>query len=96
MAIIIKEEKSKINWFVIVVTIFLVAFIGTTIYYLFFISPPLIETVIPIRVQSLSELAQIEFNPQKIFSNPIYGALKQFIPSLSVSTTTIRINPFTP
>lgn len=95
MAIVIKEEKSRINWFTIIVSIFLAAFIGTAIYYLFFISPPLIETVIPIRVQSLSELAQIEFNPQKIFSHPVYGTLKLFVPSLIVSTST-RTNPFIP
>ncbi|MEE8131877.1 MAG: hypothetical protein V3T98_02425 [Candidatus Paceibacterota bacterium] len=95
MAIIIEEEKRKINWFAIVINIFLIALLGTVIYYLFFTQLPLIEVVLPIRVQSLSQLANIEFDPQRLFSHPIYDILQQIIPSLSVTTST-RTNPFMP
>lgn len=96
MAIIIEQEKRKINWFAVITVIFIIALLTVASYYLFFTATPSIEAVFPIRVQSLSELAQTEFDPQKIFSHPIYNTLQQIIPLLSVSTTTVRDNPFLP
>lgn len=96
MAIIIKEEGKKRNLFTIVTTLLFVVLTSVVIYYLFFIKPPLIDVIIPLNVQSLNELSQIEFNPQKVFSHPVYNTLQQTVSSLSVSTTTIRENPFMP
>ena len=43
MAIIIEEEKRKINWFAVALIFSLVIMIGAAIYYLFFASTPLVE-----------------------------------------------------
>ncbi len=96
MAIVIEEEKREINWFTAVSIIFIIGLVGAAAYYLFFISPPSIDVVFPLRIQSLSRLAEIEFDPQKVFAHPIYETLRQNIPPLTVTPITGRSNPFTP
>lgn len=95
MAIVIEGEKKRINWFGAIAVVLAVGLLGAAIYYLFFVKPASIETVFPLQVQSLSELALIEFDSQKTFSHPVFS-LQKFIPPLSVGTTTPRVNPFMP
>ncbi len=95
MAIIIKEEKRKINWFALGVIILIIATIIVATYYLFFASAPLIERVVPPHLQSLQELSNIRLQPEAIINNPNFQILKQHINPIEIDTDLIRkSNPF--
>lgn len=50
MAIVIQEEKAPINWFSVIAIASGIGVIFLSGYYLFFVRPPLIEVVLPIRL----------------------------------------------
>jgi hypothetical protein len=84
MAIIIEEEKRKINWFALAVIILIIATIVVAIYYLFFAHPPLVERVMPPRLQSLQELSQIRLQPEAIINNPNFQILKSYVNPIEI------------
>ena len=84
MAIIIEEEKRKINWFALAVIILIIATIITATYYLFFAPTPLIERVAPARLQSLQELSHIRWQPEAIINNPNFQILKQYVNPIEI------------
>jgi hypothetical protein len=95
MAIIIEEEKRKINWFNLAVGVFIVVLLAVAVYYLFFISPPLIEKVAPVRLQSLEELSSIKLEPEAILNNPNFQILKQYANPIEINEGLVgKVNPF--
>jgi hypothetical protein len=95
MAIIIEEQKRRINWFALALIVFVVAIIGAAIYYLFFASTPLVERVVPPRLQSLQELSLIELQPEKVISDSRFQILKQYVDPIEVPTSSIgKTDPF--
>ena len=95
MAIIIEEEKRKINWFAAALILLLVTIIGAAIYYLFFASIPLIERVTSPRLQSLQELSSIKLEPEAIINDPRFQILKQYVNPIEIQTNSIgKTNPF--
>ena len=96
MAIIIEEEKRKINWFAVGLILSLVIIIGVAIYYLFFAVPPLVEKVAPPRLQSLQELSSIKLKPETIINDPRFQILKQYVNPIEIQPDFIgKTNPFT-
>ncbi len=93
MAIIIEEEKKKINWFALAVIILIIATIITATYYLFFAPTPLIERVAPTRLQSLQELSNIRLQPETIVNNPKFQILKQYVNPIEIGQVG-KSNPF--
>ena len=93
MAIIIEQEKRKINLFALSVVILIVAVIGAGTYYLFFASIPFVERVAPSRLQSLQELSAIKLQPEAIVNNPNFQILKQYINPVEIGETG-KVNPF--
>ena len=93
MAILIEEEKRKINWFALVIVVLIViAIVGAT-YYLFFAPTPLIEKVVPSSVQSLQVLSNIKLQPELIINNPKFQVLKTYINPMETGTVG-KDNPF--
>lgn len=77
MAILIEQEKQKKNWFNLAVTGLIILILAITAYYLFFINPSSIETVVPSRLKLLSETSQIKLiNPTEIIESPAFRNLK--------------------
>lgn len=97
MAIIIEEEKKKMNWFAWIVAAAIVLAVGLSVYYLFFAPVPLIEKVIPAKLESIRSISQNEFTPDPIAQNPIFQILRQYINPVEPATSTVeRRNPFIP
>jgi len=93
MAIIIEEEKRRINWFALILA---ASFIGITIaltYYLFFAPTPLIEKVIPQSIQSLKDLSGIKLSPEDVINNSKFQILRQYI-NPAESGSVGKNNPF--
>lgn len=76
MAIVLEEQKKGISWFAISVFIFLFLVVFGGGYYLFFAPTPGIEFIAPSSLRSVSEIAEVEFNPADVVSNPILGTLQ--------------------
>ncbi len=93
MAIIIEEEKRKINWFALALIILIIATIVGVIYYLFFASIPLIERVAPPNLQSLREISLVALQPETIINNPNFQIFRQYINSVEIGPIG-RANPF--
>jgi len=93
MAIIIEEEKRKINWFALVIVVLIIATIVGATYYLFFAPTPLIEKVVPSSIQSLQILSNIKLQPELIINNPKFEVLKTYINPVEIGATG-KSNPF--
>ena len=93
MAIVIEEEKRKINWFALGVIILIVAVLSGAIYYLFFTSTPLIERVVPPRLESIKELSSIKLQPEAIINDPHFQILKQYVNPVVIGAVG-KTNPF--
>jgi len=84
MAIAIEKEKSKANWFGIIIFVLVLAAVIGIAYYLFFAATPFIETIVPTRLKSAGEIAKIEINPQELFDNPVFKNLRQYVNTIEV------------
>lgn len=93
MAIVIQEEKRKINWFALGVILLVTATIAAAIYYLFFIKPPLIEKVAPLKLQSIKEISSIKLDPEAVINNPRFQILKQYVGPIEIGQFG-KSNPF--
>ncbi len=95
MAIVIEEQKKKVNWFALAIIVLVVVVIGLGAYYLFFASTPLVEKVAPARLQSIQELSSIKLQPDTVISNPSFQILKQYVNPIEIEIDSIgRANPF--
>ncbi|MBI2515092.1 hypothetical protein HYV91_02855 [Candidatus Wolfebacteria bacterium] len=96
MAIIVEEEKNKFNWFSLGMALVILFAVVIAVYYLFFSSVPLIEKVIPERVQSIREISSADFRPDAILNNDVFKILRQYVNAPEVSENPARPNPFLP
>lgn len=93
MAIVIQEEKRKINWFALGVVVLIMAIIFGAIYYLFFVQPSLIEKATSPQLQSVKDLSEIKLDTDAIFNNPNFQILKQYINPIEIGQAG-KNNPF--
>jgi hypothetical protein len=82
MAIFIEEEnKGGSKWFGFGVLVIVLVIVGASIYYLFFVQPELINTAVPLNLQSISDIKQLtDFHPADVLNSPFYTSLKSVIP----------------
>lgn len=93
MAILIEEEKRKINFFALAVIVALVAIFSSAVYYIFFINPSSIEVIIPSRLKTLQETEQLKFDPNEVLNNDIFRNLKQQVAPV-IPEPAFNQNPF--
>jgi len=76
MAIVVEEEKNKVNvvrllgWVVVVVVILAAA------YYIFFASPELVTVSPPTGFQNITPISQAVIQPQTVLGSPAFSALQ--------------------
>lgn len=95
MAISIEQKKKKTNWFNVILAIIIVGVIFVGGYFLFFKKPELIEVVVPGKFQELSQLSEVDFNPQELLNSPKFKVLRQFQVETKLPEPG-RSNPFEP
>ncbi|MDP3975145.1 MAG: hypothetical protein Q8P88_02585 [Candidatus Jorgensenbacteria bacterium] len=93
MAIMVEEEKKKVNWITALsVAVFLaVIFFGG--YYLFFKQPELIDVVAPAGLERLRVISEVRFNPRDVVDSPAFQGLDNFAGTLPAPRTG-KANPF--
>ncbi|MEK7634383.1 MAG: hypothetical protein AAB396_00640 [Patescibacteria group bacterium] len=90
MAILMEEEKRKIDWFILAIIVAIVVILSSAIYYIFFINPSTIEVIIPSRLKLLQETEQlIKFDPNEVLNN---SALKNE-PQVKIIIPEPALNP---
>jgi len=82
MAIYIKEESGKKSGglFGFGLLFLVLVMIGVAVYYMFFVKPELISAVAPLQLQSIDQLAQIDFDPASVINSDFFKQLKQLVP----------------
>ena len=95
MAIIVGREESRINWFAVALALFIISFIGASVYFLFFIDPPYIERIAPINLDNVNQLSSAKIDPNTVLQNPSFLLLKKYIPDPDTGKLG-RANPFLP
>lgn len=96
MAIVLEEEKKKMNWIAIFSVVVILAIIFSVGYYVFFKNPAVIEqTAIPDKLQTLSQLSQANFDPNSVIGSKAFQSLQTFTTPLALPPAG-RSNPFRP
>lgn len=95
MAIVIEQNKKKVSWFGILVTLFFVLLILFGGYFLFFAPTPGIEVVAPSGLKSAIDLSKITFDPSSVVNSRQFKSLKIYTGLPSVGNLG-RSNPFQP
>jgi len=93
MAIVVEQERKKINWFAVLLIIFIIAVLGGVIYYLFFISVPLIDKAVPVSLQSLKDLSAAHLQPETILNSSDFQLLRQYVNPIEIGAVG-KTNPF--
>ena len=94
MAIVIEEEKREINWYALIIAVVVIAVIGATVYFLFFIKPELAEVVVPNRLKELPEIVKIKLNQADVFENSfVKNNLNKYVEPI-ISEGAYNSNPF--
>jgi len=93
MAIVIEEEKRKINWLALGIIILIISTVIIAIYYLFFAPVPFIEKIAPARLQSLQDLSSINLEPEAIVNSPNFQILRRYVNPIEVGPAG-KSNPF--
>lgn len=97
MAIIVEEEKNKVNlirlggWLVILVVF------GAAIYYVFFAAPELVIIAPPPSFSMIAPITQVALHPEDVLNSPAFTALKTppfALPTPQGPAPVGRSNPF--
>lgn len=97
MAIVIEAEKKSLPWLTIFTWLIVVGVLFGGVYSLFFASTPLIEVIRPVFLKDISDLAQIQADPQKLMDNPEFGLLREYVELPQTAAEKIgKSNPFLP
>lgn len=78
MAIVLREQRKGVNWFAIIVFLFLTVVIVGGGYLLFFTETPAIEIVAPSILKETAEIAEVEFDPAAVIGHPTLKTLRQY------------------
>lgn len=95
MAVIIEEERPKVNlpaalsWGIVLIIIV------AAVYYIFVRRPDIVDVSIPPHLQNTQRISQIKLNPETITNNPKLQSRRKFVEP-PVPGNLGRENPFIP
>lgn len=95
MAIVVEEERKRINWVFIFSVLIILFALGATVFYIFFINPEQVEVFISPQLKSLTQFEKINFTPNDLLNNSKFKELKNYIEFVLPSKESIgKSNPF--
>ena len=86
------EKQNKMAMRVIIIVILVMLLVFAT-YYLFFTKPPQIEVLVPVELETISQISDLEVNPSAIIESPEYQSLKEHVAPPELGEFG-RVNPF--
>ena len=93
MAFTIKAENRKKGLIKLIVGIISVLLLLFATYYLFFTSPPQIDVLVPLELETISKISEFSVDPEAVISSPQYQALKEHVEPPELGEFG-RTNPF--
>jgi hypothetical protein len=78
MALIIEQNRRSVNWFGILVFLFLLAVIFGGGYFLFFGPTPAIEIIAPVQLESAERISEVKFDAGKIIESPVLKTFREY------------------
>jgi hypothetical protein len=99
MAIIIEENKNKVDGVRLLGWLGIIIVIGAAIYYLFFAAPEAVVISPPANFTEIAPLAQVNLNPEDVLNSAAYTALKAppfALPTPQGPASVGRPDPFVP
>lgn len=96
MAIVVEENRPKINFLSLLIWVVLIAVIAFAAYYFFFKEPEVIDVVIPAdkNFENIDSLSKIQLDPE-IIRNPDFESLTSYTTPPKEGRAG-RENPFSP
>jgi hypothetical protein len=97
MAIVVEEEKSRINIIRLLGWLAILAIICAAIYYLFFAAPELVIISTPASFQNIAPIAQVTLHPEDVLNGAAYQSLRPPafpLPTPQGPASVGRQNPF--
>jgi len=94
MAIIVEQDKKKINWFGLLIAVVLVVIVFSGGYFFFFKKPELIDVVAPKNLQDLNNISKVSFDPESVIDSPAFKVLRRYGTSVPLTETPGKSNPF--
>ncbi len=95
MALIIEQNKRSVNWFGILVFLFLLGVIFGGGYFLFFGPTPAIEIIAPVQLDAADKIAQVKLDAAGVVNSPVLKNFRQYGTAPGVGSLG-RSNPFLP
>ena len=84
MAIVVEEEKSRVNIVSLLGWLSVIAVIGVAIYYIFFVTPESVIIPPPAGFQNITPIAQVTLHPEDVLNSPSFVSLQS--PSFPLPT----------
>jgi hypothetical protein len=97
MAIVVEEERSKVNIIQLLGWFTVLGVVGASLYYLFFAAPDLVVIPPPPSFTAVAPLSSISVSPESVLNSPAYTALKAPpfpLPTPQGPAQVGRVNPF--
>lgn len=93
MALIIEQNRRRVNWFGIFVFLFFLIVIFGGGYFLFFGPTPAIEILSPIQLDSAERIAEVKLDAETIMENSVLKNFREYGTAPGVGSLG-RSNPF--
>ncbi len=94
MAIIVEEERKKINWFSLFAIVVVIGVLFAGVYFLLFQKPELIDVVLPSELQGISNISRLSFDPEGVMNSSAFKSLRRYGGNVQSTQTPGRANPF--
>lgn len=95
MALIIEQNRRRVNWFGVFIFIFLLTVICGGGYFLFFGPTPAIEIIVPVQLDSAERISAVQLDAEAIMKNPVLNNFRDYGTAPGVGSLG-RSNPFLP
>jgi hypothetical protein len=76
MAIVIEEEKSRVNLVNLGGWVVVLGVLGAAVYYLFFVAPEFVIVSPPADFQTITPIAQVSLHPEDVLNSASFQSLK--------------------
>ena len=97
MAIIVEEEKNRVNLMKLLGWLAILGVVAVAIYYIFFAAPELVVIQPPAGFQNIAPISKANIHPEDVLNNTKYTSLKAPpfpLPTPQGPTSLGRQNPF--
>ncbi len=95
MAIVVEEDRPKINITQVLMWLTVLLIVGFAVYYIFFAEPQIVGVAVPPAFKNIDPLAEVNLTPEDLINSEQFKSLKQYVTPPEAGNAG-RTNPFIP